>query len=138
MTFLDDAEATTYAMLKQVLQNHCTTHTLSFPHILVSCSALVALIGAQLDETRSDLACWVSRTLADLTRETRTRQTAPPLAPFTAALLAPSTPAHLARSEACFQALTQLCHDSLAAKRVTLAGAARASPFACWPISWRC
>ena len=34
-------------------------------------------------------------------------------------------PAHLAQSEAVFQALAQFLHDSLAAERVTLAGAVR-------------
>ena len=35
------------------------------------------------------------------------------------------TSAHLAQSEALFQALAQFLHDSLAAERVTLAGAVR-------------
>jgi hypothetical protein len=46
MAFVDEEETTTYTMLKQVLQNHCTTQTLSFPHTLVACGALVALVGA--------------------------------------------------------------------------------------------
>ena len=82
MAFLDDAEATTYSMLKQVLQNHCTTQTLCFPHTLVGCGALVALVCAQLDETRGDLEPVVAHTLADLKRSTRARRTASPLAPF--------------------------------------------------------
>ena len=63
--------------------------------------------------------------LADLKRLTRARRTAPPLAPFPAACLAHETPAHLDQSEAVFQALAQFLHDSLAAERVTLAGAER-------------
>jgi hypothetical protein len=55
MAFLEDAEATTYSMLKQVLQNHCTTQTLCLPHTLVACGTLVALVCAQLDETRDAL-----------------------------------------------------------------------------------
>jgi hypothetical protein len=55
----------------------------------------------------------------------RARQTAPPLAPFPAECLAHETPAHLDQSEAVFQALAQFLHDSLAAERVTLAGAER-------------
>jgi len=125
MAFLDDAEATTYTMLKQVLQNHCTTQTLCFPHTLVACGALVALVCAQLDETRGALEPVVAHTLADLKRYTRARRTAPPLALFPAACLAHDTPAHLAQSEALFQALAQFLHDSLAAERVTLAGAVR-------------
>jgi hypothetical protein len=39
--------------------------------------------------------------------------------------LAHDTPAHLAQGEAAFQALAQFLHDSLAAERVTLAGAVR-------------
>ena len=117
MAFVDDAEATTYTMLKQVLQNHCTTQTLCFPH------TLVALVCAQRDETRDALEPAVAHTLADLKRYTRVRRTAPPLAPFPAECLAHDTPAHLAQSEAVFQALAQFLHDSLAAERVTLAGA---------------
>jgi hypothetical protein len=112
-------------MLKQVLQNHCTTQTLCFPHTLVACGALVALVCAQLDETRGDLESVVAHTLTDLKRSARARQTAPPLAPFPGECLAHDTPAHLAQSEAVFQALAQFLHDSLAAERVTLAGAVR-------------
>src|SRR5215472_9635902 len=84
MAFLDDAEATTYTMLKQVLQNHCTTQTLCWPHTLVACGALVALVCAQRDETRDALEPAVAHTLTDLKRLTRARRTAPPLAPFPA------------------------------------------------------
>jgi hypothetical protein len=123
MAFLDDTEATTYNMLKQVLQNHCTTQTLCLPHTLVACGALVALVCAQLDETHGALELVVTHTLADLKRYTRARQTAPPLALFPGECLAHDTPAHLAQSETVFQALAQFLHDSLAAERVTLAGA---------------
>jgi hypothetical protein len=125
MAFLDDAEATTYTMLKQVLQNHCTTQTLCLPHTLVACGALVALVCAQRDETRDALEPAVAHTLADLKRYTRARWSAPPLAPFPVECLAHDTPAHLAQSEAVFQALAQFLHDSLTAERVTLAGALR-------------
>jgi hypothetical protein len=67
----------------------------------------------------------VAHTLADLKRYTQARRTAPPLAPFLVECLAHDTPAHLAQSEAVFQALAQFLHDSLAAERVTLAGAMR-------------
>jgi hypothetical protein len=125
MAFLDDAEATTYSMLKQVLQNHCTTQTLCLPHTLVACGALVALVCAQRDETRDALEPVVAHTLADLKHYTRARRTVPPLVPFPAECLAHDSPAHLAQSEALFQALAQFLHDSLAAERVTLAGAGR-------------
>jgi len=125
MAFLDDTEATTYSMLKQVLQNHCTTHMLCLPHTLVACGALVALVCAQADEPPGALESRVAHMLADLKRSTRARQTAPPLAPFPAECLAHETPAHLDQSEAVFQALAQFLHDSLAAERVTLAGAER-------------
>jgi hypothetical protein len=125
MAFLDDAEATTYRMLKQVLQNHCTTHALCLPHTLVTCGALVAFVCAQLDETRGALEPMVAHTLADLKHYTRARRSAPPLAPFPVECLAHDSPAHLAQSEALFQALAQFLHDSLAAERVTLAGAMR-------------
>jgi hypothetical protein len=125
MVFLDDAEATTYRMLQQVLQNHCTTHTLCLPHTLVTCGALLAFVCAQLDETRGALEPMVAHMLADLKRSTRARRSAPPLAPFPAACLVPESAAHLAQSEALFQALAQFLHDSLAAERVTLAGAMR-------------
>ena len=125
MAFLDDAEATTYTMLKQVLQNHCTTQTLCLPHTLVVCGALVALVCAQRDETRDALEPTVAHALADLKRYTRARQTTPPLAPFPAECLAHDSPTHLAQSEAVFQALAQFLHDSLAAERVTLDGAVR-------------
>jgi hypothetical protein len=125
MAFLDDAEAATYTMLKQVLQNHCTTSTLCFPHTLVTCGALVAFVCAQLDETRDALEPVVAHTLADLKRYTQARRTVPPLAPFPAECLAHDTPAHLAQSEALFQALAQFLHDTLDAERVTLAGAVR-------------
>src|SRR5439155_10475909 len=98
MAFLDNAEATTYSMLKQVLQNHCTTQTLCFPHTLVGCGALVALVCAQLDATRGALEPVVVHALADLKRYTRARRAAPPLAPFPVECLAHDTPAHLAQS----------------------------------------
>jgi hypothetical protein len=123
MALLDDAEAATYTMLKQVLQNHCTTSTLCLPHTLVACGALVALVCAQRDEPRGALEPVVAHTLADLKRYTRARWAAPPLAPFPAECLAHDTPAHLAQSEALFQALAQFLHDSLDAERVTLTGA---------------
>jgi hypothetical protein len=125
MAFMDDAETTTYRMLKQVLYNHCTRHTLCLPHTLVACGALVALVGAQRDETRGDLEPVVAHMLTDLKHYTRARQSAPPLAPFPAECLAHDSPAHLAQSEAVFQALAQFLHDSLTAERVTLAGAVR-------------
>jgi hypothetical protein len=125
MAFLDDAEATTFSMLKQVLQNHCTTQTLCLPHTLVACGALVALVCAQLDETRDALEPAVAHTLADLKRYARARRSVPPLTPFPAECLAHDTPAHLAQSEAVFQALAEFLHDSLAAERVTLVGAVR-------------
>jgi len=123
MALLDDAEATTYTMMKQIIKNHCTTSTLCLPHTLVACGALVALVCAQRDETRGALEPVVARTLADLKRYTRARWAAPPLAPFPAECLAHDTPAHLAQSEAVFQALAQFLHDSLDAERVTLTGA---------------
>jgi hypothetical protein len=123
--FATDEEAATYRMLKQVLQNHCTTQTLCLPHTLVACGALVALVCAQLDETRDALESAVAHTLADLKHSTRARRTVPPLGPFPAECLAPDTPAHLTQSEAVFQALAQFLHDSLAAERVTLAEAVR-------------
>ena len=125
MAFLDDAEAPTYSMLKHVLQNHCTTHRLCLPHTLVTCGALVAFVCAQRDETRGALEPMLAHTLADLKHSTRARRTAPPLAPFPAECLAHESEAHLAQSEALFQALAQFLHDSLAAERVTLAGAER-------------
>jgi hypothetical protein len=125
MALLDDAEATTYRMLQQVLQNHYRAHKLCLPYTLVACGALVALVCAQLDETRGALESVMAHMLADLKHSTRARQTAPPLAPFPAECLAHATPAHLAQSEAVFQALAQYLHDSLAAERVTLAGAVR-------------
>jgi hypothetical protein len=125
MAFVDEAEAATYTMLKQVLQNHCTTQMLCLPHTLVACGTLVALVCAQRDDTRDALEPAVAHTLADLKRYTRARRSAPPLAPFSAECLAHDTPAHLAQSEAVFQALAQFLHDSLTAERVTLAGALR-------------
>src|SRR5712691_10130290 len=88
MAVLDDAETTTYRMLKQVLQNHCTTQTLCLPHTLVACGALVALVCAQRDETRDALEPVVAHTLADLKHYTRARRTAPPLVPFPVECLA--------------------------------------------------
>ena len=44
MAFLDAAETRTYAMLQQVLRNHAILHTLSFPHTMGTCGALVALV----------------------------------------------------------------------------------------------
>ena len=125
MAVLDDAEATTYHMLQQVLQNHYTTYTLCLPYTLVACGALVALVCAQADGPPGALESRVAHLLADLKRLTRARRTAPPLAPFPAACLAHETPAHLDQSEAVFQALAQFLHDSLAAERVTLARAVR-------------
>ena len=119
MAVLDDAEATTYRMLQHVLQNHYTTYTLCLPY------TLVALVCAQVDAPQGALESRVAHLLADLKRLTRARRTAPPLAPFPAACLAHETPAHLDQSEAVFQALAQFLHDSLAAERVTLAGAVR-------------
>ena len=125
MAVLDDAEATTYHMLQHVLQNHYTTYRLCLPYTLVACGALVALVCAQADETPGALESRVAQMLANLKRLTRARRTAPPLAPFPGECLAHDTPAHLAQSEAAFHALAQFLHDSLAAERVTLAGAMR-------------
>src|SRR5262249_52826652 len=74
MAFLDDAEATTYRMLKHVLQNHWTTHRLCLPHTLVTCGALVAFVCASRDETRGALEPMVAHTLADLKHSTRARR----------------------------------------------------------------
>jgi len=74
---------------------------------------------------RSGASWWRTR-WADLKRYTRARRTVPALAPFPAEwglATIPGTPA--AQSEAVFQALAQFLHDSLAAERVTLAGAMR-------------
>jgi len=125
MAVLDDAEATTYRMLQQVLQNHYTVHTLCLPYTLVTCGALVALVCAQVGEPLGALESRVAHLLAELKRLTRARRTTAPLAPFPAECLAHETPAHLDQSEAVFQALAQFLHDSLAADRVTLAGAVR-------------
>jgi hypothetical protein len=125
MAFLDDAEVTTYRMLQQVLQNHYMAHKLCLPYTLVACGALVALVCAELDETQGALESVMAHTLTDLKRYTRARRTTPPLARFPEECLAHATPAHLAQSEALFQALAQFLHDSLAAERVTLAGAVR-------------
>ena len=86
MAFLDTAETRTYAMLQQALRNHTTLHTLSFPHTLGTCGALVALLSAQLDAPDDDLDTEVAQLLAALKQETRARQTLPPLHAFPAAL----------------------------------------------------
>jgi len=112
-------------MLQQVLQNHYMAHTLCLPYTLVACGALVALVCAQADAPPGALESRVAHLLADLKRLTRARWTTPPLAPFLAECLAHETPAHLDQSEAIFQALAHFLHDSLAAERVTLAGAER-------------
>jgi hypothetical protein len=102
MALLDDAEATTYSMLKHGLQKHCLTHILCFPHTLVTCGALVAFVCAQRDETRGALEPMVPHTLADLKHSTRVRRSAPPLALFPGECLAHESAAHLAQSEALF------------------------------------
>jgi hypothetical protein len=81
MAFLDDAEATTYRMLKQVLQNHCTTQTLCLPHTMGACGALVALVCAQLEETRDALEPAVAHMLADLKHAIQARRTTPRAVP---------------------------------------------------------
>jgi hypothetical protein len=68
MAVLDDAEATTYHMLQQVLQNHYTAHTLCLPYTLVACGALVALVSAQVDAPPGALESRVAHLLADLKR----------------------------------------------------------------------
>jgi hypothetical protein len=125
MAFLDTAETQTYTMLQQVLHNHTTLHTLSFPHTLGTCGALFALLCAQLDVPGDALDTEVTRLLTALKQETRARQTLPPLHTFPAALPPEETLRHLATSEAVFAALAQLCHDSLEAARITQAGAVR-------------
>ena len=125
MAFLDAAETRTYAMLQQVLRNHAILHTLSFPHTMGTCGALVALLSAQLDAPDDDLETEVTQLLATLTQETRARQTLPPLYAFPAIFPTPEALGHLAASEAVFAALAQLCHDSLKAERITQAGAVR-------------
>ena len=86
---------------------------------------IVALVCAQADAPPGALESRVAQMLANLKRLTRARRTAPPLAPFPVKCLAHETPAHLDQSEAVFQALAQFLQDSLAAERVTLAGAVR-------------
>ena len=92
MAFLDAAETRTYAMLQQVLRNHAILHTLSFPHTMGTCGALVALLCAQLDAPDDDLDTEVTQLLATLKQETRARQTLPPLHAFPAALPDPGDP----------------------------------------------
>ena len=125
MAFLDAAETRTYAMLQQVLRNHAILHTLSFPHTMGTCGALVALLSAQLDAPDDDLDAEVTQLLATLKQETRARETLPPRHTFSAALPTEETLGHLAASEAVFAALAQLCHDSLEAEQITQAGAVR-------------
>jgi hypothetical protein len=103
-----------------VLQNHYRAHKLCLPYTLVACGVLVALVYAQLDETRGALESVMAHMLADLKHSTRARRSAPPLAPFPAACLDHESAAHLAQSEAVFQALAQYLHDSLAAERMVL------------------
>ena len=81
MAVLDDAEATTYRMLQQVLQNHYTAHTLCLPYTLVACGALVALVCAQADAPPGALESLVAHMLADLKRLTRARRATPRAVP---------------------------------------------------------
>ena len=125
MAFRDIAETRTYVMLHQALRYHTTLHTLSFPHTLGTCGALVALLCAQLDAPDDALDTEVPPLLAALKQETRVRATLPPRYAFPVAFPTPESLGHLATSEAVFTALAQLCHDSLEAERITQAGAVR-------------
>jgi len=124
MDFANDHETTTYTMLKHVLQNHCTTHTLALPYAFVSCGRLLALVCAQCDDNMGDVDGLVAYTLTELTRETWARP-GPPLAPFPASWALANPLAQETQTEALFEALAQLFYDAVAAERVTIEGGCR-------------
>src|SRR6266545_8306575 len=115
MEFVDDHEAATYTMLKQVLQNHCAMHRLSLPLAAV-CVRLCAS-GAQVQ------ALLVS-TMTGLKQHTRAREASPPLT-----LLADEdeldTFIQSVQAHTLGQALGRLLYDAAEAERVT------------WEAAWR-
>ena len=120
MEFANDHETTTYTMLRQILQNHCATHSLALPHALEGCGRLLALVCAQCDDDMGRVDDRVADTLRALARETRARP-GPPLAPFPAAWALANPLAQRTHTDALFEALAQFFYDSVAAELVTAA-----------------
>jgi hypothetical protein len=121
MEFANDHETTTYTMLRQMLQNHCATHTLALSYALESCGRLLALVCAQCDDDLSHVDGRVADTLRALARETRARP-GPPLAPFPADWALANPLAQRTHTDALFEALAQFFYDSVAAELVTIVG----------------
>ncbi len=121
-TFATDAEAATYRMLKQVLQNHVALHAMS---ILATSMACTGLVGDHC------LACCTAGTAPHevvvgmrdwLKSGVRARQMQPALPPFgQASAHAPEV--HLGEhSRSLYDALRQLLHDVSEAQRIDSRG----------------
>jgi hypothetical protein len=125
LTFATPQEAATYAMLKQVLQNHVALHRMS---LLAAAMAGVGLLGdccVACCEAGVVPSVVVAQTLDRLKRRVRAQQTAPGFAPFVAAS-AEDPAAHLGEhSRHLYNALSQLFHDSSDAQRLDSQGGMR-------------
>ena len=80
----DAREKATYGMLKQVLQNHITTHEMALSVALMGCTMLLTSACWAFYDTEEDMQAHVPYTMTRLKEHLRARQATPPLLPFAA------------------------------------------------------
>jgi len=79
----DAREKATYDMLKQVLQNHITTHDMTLSVALMGCTMMLTSACLAFYDTEEDMQVHVPYTMTRLKEHLRVRQATPPLLPFT-------------------------------------------------------
>jgi hypothetical protein len=82
MESLDAREKAAYGMLKQVLQNHITTHEMALSVALMGCTMMLTSACWAFYDTEEDMQAHVPYTMTRLKEHLRARQAAPPLLPF--------------------------------------------------------
>jgi hypothetical protein len=125
--FADPCEATTYTMLRRVLQNHRTTHAMSLLAVLTAAVLLLAGTCVQLCETGGvEEGTLLQQTLAGLKQQVRTRQARAPLSLLAEADDAdPEDPRVRDQTEALSRALATLIGDAEAAHSISGEGSWR-------------
>jgi hypothetical protein len=84
MEFETEREEALYGTLKQVLQNHVSTHRLNYRQTLAACIPVLGYVLYVMIETWEDALPLIERTLTELKQQThaRARRTHPPLPTF--------------------------------------------------------
>jgi hypothetical protein len=78
----DMREQAAYGMLKQVLQNHITTHEMALSVALTGCAMILTSACWTFYDTEEDMQAHVPYTMTRLKEHLRVRQATPPLLPF--------------------------------------------------------